>query len=64
MPSAAHAGHAAAALHRAPNALHGEAPPTLPGFAATPKVAWLVLGLGALLALLGTAALVVAILLR
>jgi serine/threonine protein kinase len=34
------------------------------GLGATPKVAWLVLGLGALLALLGTAALVIAILLR
>ena len=34
------------------------------GLGATPKVAWIVLGLGALLALLGTAALVVAILLR
>ncbi|MBN8617108.1 MAG: protein kinase [Deltaproteobacteria bacterium] len=49
-------------LARAPNAVHVEQPPALPG--STPKVAWLVLGLGALLALLGTAALVLALLLR
>ena len=43
----------------------GLAPAAAPGgLGATPKVAWLVLGLGALLALLGTAALVIAILLR
>ncbi|MFO0710780.1 MAG: serine/threonine-protein kinase [Sandaracinus sp.] len=48
----------------APSAMHPETPPVVPGLASTPKVAWLVLGLGALLALLGTAALVIAILLH
>jgi serine/threonine protein kinase len=60
MPQAGGSG----SLARAPNALHAEAPPAVAGVGSTPKVAWLVLGLGALLALLGTAALVIAILLR
>jgi serine/threonine-protein kinase len=46
-----------------PSGLASNGPP-VGGLGATPKVAWLVLGLGALLALLGTAALVIAILLR
>ncbi len=51
-------------LARAPNAVHAEVAPVISGVSSTPKVAWLVLGLGALLALLGTAALVVALLIR
>ncbi len=62
--SAAPAPAPAPIVANAPNAMHAETPPAVPGLASTPKVAWLVLGLGALLALLGTAALVIAILLR
>jgi serine/threonine-protein kinase len=54
----------AAALPVTPNAMHQETPPQISGLSGTPKVAWVVLGLGALLALLGTLALVAALLLR
>jgi serine/threonine-protein kinase len=52
------------ALPVTPNAIHQQPPPQLTGLTGTPRVAWLVLGLGVLLAVLGTAALVVALLLR
>jgi serine/threonine-protein kinase len=53
----------AQSLPQAPNAMRPEAPMQVAGL-ANPRVAWIVLGLGALLAVLGTAALVIAILLR
>ncbi len=63
-PAASPASGPSGSLQHAPNAVHAENPPTVPGVGSTPMVAWVVLGLGAALALLGTAALVIAFLLR
>ncbi|GAB4198817.1 MAG: hypothetical protein OHK0013_08380 [Sandaracinaceae bacterium] len=54
----------APALPVTPNAMHQEIPPQIGGLAATPRVAWIMLGVGVLLAVFGTVALVAALLLR